>query len=66
MQRVADDLAVAHYLLTLGDVHQGHLVALWNAFGHRQAIGKAAAFGNTLIIHHDNDVVLFMQAHVAG
>ncbi|MCY1417904.1 hypothetical protein D9M71_334500 [compost metagenome] len=62
---VADNLAITDNLGALGNVDQGHLMALRDAFNHRQAIGEATAFCHALVVHHHHDIVIRVQAHVA-
>ena len=65
-QRVADDLPVAAHGLALGDGHGGHLVALRHAFDKGQAVGKAGAFAQAAVVDHHHDVIVVVQADVAG
>ncbi|MNH04406.1 hypothetical protein D3C79_637000 [compost metagenome] len=65
-QGVADDLPVAAHRFAFGDEHGGHLVALRHAFDQGQAVGKARPFAQAAVIDHDHDIVVVVQAHVAG
>ncbi|MNO69094.1 hypothetical protein D3C76_599430 [compost metagenome] len=65
-QGVADDLPIAAHRLALGDQHGGHLVALWHAFDQGQAVGEAGAFAQAAIVDHHHDIVVIVQADVAG
>ncbi|MDR6356217.1 hypothetical protein Q3H58_002888 [Pseudomonas psychrotolerans] len=65
LQGVADDLAIAHYLGALLEIHQGNLVALGNGLDGGQAIGEGAASGHAGFVDHHPDIVLGMELDVA-
>ncbi len=65
-QGVADDLSIAANRLAFGDEHGSDLVALWDRFNQRQAVGEAGAFAKAAVIDHHHDIIVVVQADVAG
>ncbi len=64
--RMADHLAVARDRLAIGEVDEGHLVALRDVGRQHETAGKCRAGGQAEIVHDDRDVVARVDPDVAG